>query len=153
MAREEPIVTFRTYYDPMLAHIERSRLEDNGIHCFIADENVATINPFYNNAIGGIKLKVFERDLEKCEAILGKEEPQDVQGIPEQVNTDATICPYCSSKNVRYGNATAKRYTGLGIIMSFVFGVMPMFSRKAWHCFNCGKDFKADKPTAMRNEN
>ncbi|WP_295648581.1 DUF2007 domain-containing protein [uncultured Mucilaginibacter sp.] len=157
MPKEEPIVTYRTYYDPMLAHIELSRLQDSGIQCFISDENMATINPFYNTAIGGIKLRVFECDIEKCDAILGQDESASVELIEGTFVDERTVgitCPYCSSNNVRYGNATERRYgwfsTMLSVFATFIStsGVMPMLARKTWHCFNCAKDFEADKPVS-----
>jgi predicted ABC-class ATPase len=40
--QEDKIITFENYYDVMLAHIVRTKLEDNGIPCFIADENTLT---------------------------------------------------------------------------------------------------------------
>ncbi len=144
MSPEEPIITFRTYFDPMLAQIERSRLEDNDIPCFIADENMAVMNPIYNTAIGGIKLKIFKRDLEKCNAILADEGTEIVnddalETIPE--TTETVLCPYCESANVRFGDATQKKYGVLSMLISFLFMALPFYSRKAWHCFNCGKDF------------
>ncbi len=144
MAKEEPIITFRSYYDPMLAQIVKTRLEDNDIPCFMADENIAVMNPLYNNAVGGIKLKIFERDLDRCNAILADE---GIPGVDETDDTTVTasevvICPYCGSENVRYGDATEKKYGIISMIVAFFFMVMPFLSRKAWHCFNCGKDFK-----------
>lgn len=143
--QEEPIVTFRTYFDPMLAQIERGKLMDNGIQCFIADENVAVINPFYNNAIGGIKLKVFQRDVEQCEVILAQHDEMPLEDMPLDETNDAgeaVHCPYCNSDNVRYGDATEKKYAWWAIIIAFLSAALPFYSRKAWHCFNCGKDFK-----------
>ncbi len=70
MNTDDKIVTFESYYDPMLAHIIRTRLEANGISCFVSDENTITAQPFYNQAIGGIKLNIFEEDLDKCWEIL-----------------------------------------------------------------------------------
>lgn len=52
-------IVYSTYYNPIEANIIRARLQDAGIDCFLADENVATLNPFYNQAIGGVKLIVF----------------------------------------------------------------------------------------------
>jgi hypothetical protein len=145
MSPEEPIITFRTYFDPMLAQIERSRLEDNDIPCFIADENIAVMNPLYNTAIGGIKLKIFKCDLERCNAILTDEGAtiidETVEVTPEA--TDTVLCPYCGSANVRYGDATQKKYGVLSMNISFLFMALPFYSRKAWHCFNCGKDFES----------
>jgi len=73
----DKIITFKSYYDPMLAHIIRTRLEDAGIDCFIADENTIGAQPFYNQAIGGIKIKIFERDLERCREILAEDNEID----------------------------------------------------------------------------
>ncbi len=73
MQKEDDIVTFETYYDPMLAQIIRTKLEANGIPCFIADESLGVMIPIYNQAIGGIKIKVFARDLEKCREIVADE--------------------------------------------------------------------------------
>ena len=70
---EDKIVTLESYYDPMLAQIILGRLQANGISCFIADENTLAANPFYNQAIGGVKIKVFEHDLQKCREILAEE--------------------------------------------------------------------------------
>ena len=98
---EDKIVTFQSYYDPMLAHIVRTRLEANGISCFIADENTIGANPLYNQAVGGVKLKIFERDIEKCREILaidGDLHEQDHIGIDGE-NT-YVVCPYCASTNV-----------------------------------------------------
>lgn len=70
MTTNDHIVTFETYYDPMLAEIIKGKLEANGIPCFIADESMGTMIPIYNQAIGGIKIKVFERDMEKAREII-----------------------------------------------------------------------------------
>lgn len=68
------IITFKSFYDPVLAHIIRGRLEANGVSCFISDENTLTAQPFYNQAIGGIKLNIFEEDLDKCREILAEDD-------------------------------------------------------------------------------
>jgi hypothetical protein len=73
MQKEDDIITFETYYDPMLAQIIRGKLEANGIHCFIADENMGSIYPAYNQGGGGIKIKIFARDLERCREIVDEE--------------------------------------------------------------------------------
>jgi hypothetical protein len=44
----------------MEANIVKAKLEDSGFACFLADENVATLNPLYNQAIGGVKLTLKE---------------------------------------------------------------------------------------------
>lgn len=144
METQDQIITFETFYDPMLAHIVRARLEDNGIACFIADENMIGINPLYNNALGGIKLKIFERDLERCRAILSPDEmiPIDEHDYIDEETGVITLCPYCGSSNTRHGSATEKRFGWLSILVSLLLSVYPISTRKAWHCFKCGCDFE-----------
>ncbi|RCH56187.1 hypothetical protein DJ568_05460 [Mucilaginibacter hurinus] len=81
MNDDDKIVTLASYYDPMLAEIIRGRLEANSIPCFIADGNTINANPLYNQAIGGIKIKVFEHDLERCREILAED---NSAGLPPE---------------------------------------------------------------------
>ena len=137
---DDKIVTFQSYYDPMLAHIVRTRLEANGISCFVADENTIGANPLYNQAVGGVKVKVFERDLERCRAILATEgdlHEQDHFEIDDENNT-YVVCPYCASTNVN--NISADK--GEGLFDSFINLVNPFQSQKNWHCNNCQQDFE-----------
>jgi len=134
---EDKIVTLESYYDPMLAQIIRGRLEANDIPCFIADENTLSANPFYNQAIGGIKIKVFERDLEKCKTILA----EDVEIAPGEEGL--ITCPNCKSKNVYYGPASVKK-NWFSIVISFLLSTYPFYLRKTWICTDCGANF--DQP-------
>ncbi|WP_316812967.1 DUF2007 domain-containing protein [Pedobacter heparinus] len=65
----DKIIVFETFYDPIAAHMVKSRLLDAGIQCFLADENMGS-QIGYNQAIGGVKLNLFERDVEAAKAIL-----------------------------------------------------------------------------------
>jgi len=137
MEAEEQIITFETYYDPMLAQIVRTRLEDSGIPCFIADENLGTMYPLYNNAIGGIKLKIFARDLEKCKAILAEDNNINIEEIPQEELDMQVTCPICGSTDVQY--LPAKSH-GSGLFSSLLSAIKP--ADKQFHCDNCGKNFE-----------
>jgi hypothetical protein len=63
-------VTIKTFTYPHEVAIIRGRLEAEGIECATQDEMMAQVNPFYSNAIGGVKLQVRERDLPKAIEIL-----------------------------------------------------------------------------------
>ncbi len=86
MQKEDDIVTFETYYDLMLAEIVRAKLDANGIPCFITDESLGALFPVYNNGAGGVKIKVFARDLERCREIVADETnlPPDEDVTTEQ---------------------------------------------------------------------
>jgi len=140
MEAADKIITFESYYDPMLAHIVRTRLEANGIPCFIADENMVGANPIFNQAVGGVKLKIFERDLEKCREILASEgdlHERDHFEIDNETHT-YVVCPFCGSTNV--GNITED--DGNEFMSSFMNLVNPFYSQKNWHCFNCQQSFE-----------
>jgi hypothetical protein len=136
---DDKIVTLDAFYDPMLAEIIRTRLEANNIPCFIADNNIIGANPLYNQAMGGVKIKVFEHDVEKCREILSQSE--ELALIDDIIDQSETTCPHCKSSNVRYGAATHVKTNWFFSLISFLLATYP-FPRKAWHCFNCGKDFE-----------
>jgi hypothetical protein len=127
----------------MLAHIIRTKLEDNGIPCFIADDNIISANPIYNNAVGGIKLKIFEHDLERCREILAEVATCMNKTILRLTRkpTTAVVCPYCASTNVRYGPATERRTHWFTALLFVLLSAFPLYARKSWHCFNCRRDF------------
>lgn len=63
---------FDNYID---AHIVKGRLEDQGVHCWLKDENLSAliVDPVLTNAVsGGIKLMVRKDELEKAIAILNQ---------------------------------------------------------------------------------
>jgi hypothetical protein len=145
MNADDKIVTFESYYDPMLAHIVRTRLEANGISCFVADENtIGALNPIYTNTAGGVKLKVFERDIPRCREILATEgdlHEQDHHEIDDENNT-YVVCPYCASTNV--SNIIAEKQEGRWseVLDSIVNLVSPFHTQKNWHCNICKQDFE-----------
>ncbi len=61
------IVSFTYPHD---AHIAKGHLESEGFLVKMTDELTAQVNPFYSNAIGGVKLHVQESDFEKARKIL-----------------------------------------------------------------------------------
>jgi hypothetical protein len=64
------LITLKTFHNPIDAHLFKTRLESEGILCFLFDENMVSLNPFYNYMMGGIKLKINKLDLERVEEIL-----------------------------------------------------------------------------------
>jgi len=56
-------VTIKTFMFPSEAIVLKGRLESEGIECFVKDELISQVNPFYSNAMGGVKLQVRESDV------------------------------------------------------------------------------------------
>ncbi len=142
MHPDDQIITFETYYDPMLAHIIRTRLEDGGVKCFIDDSGM-TLNPIYNRAGAGIKLKIFASDKEKSLAILSAPEAlRDIEHTETDPETDnLVICPYCASSNIQYGMPHQKKHALSKFFSSFFAVLTPFADDKPWHCLNCQRNF------------
>lgn len=140
-------VVYSTFYNPMEANIIKAKLEDSGFACFLADENVATLNPLYNQAIGGVKLIVFERDVEAINHLLaednslGPDSPEELIDEEEPTQEHA-VCPKCGSKNVGYGMATEKKYSLWATILAFLTFSTPIKANKCNHCYDCGYEFE-----------
>lgn len=50
--------------------VVKSLLESEGIECFVKDEFTVQVNPFYSNAVGGIKLQVKSSQYEEAVSVL-----------------------------------------------------------------------------------
>ncbi|MES1221897.1 MAG: DUF2007 domain-containing protein [Bacteroidota bacterium] len=79
-------VQIRSFDNYVSANILLSLLQDEGINCYLKDEYTVTIDPFLNNAIGGIKLMVYEMQAERAEAVLENADKNFLQTVP---------CPDC----------------------------------------------------------
>ncbi len=63
------IITLITFFDPIKAHILKTRLESENIPCFISDGNIFPTHSFFTNE-GGIKVKVNAKDLLKAQGLI-----------------------------------------------------------------------------------
>jgi hypothetical protein len=58
------LVTLLTFNFQHELAVVRGHLESEGIECFVQDELINQIQPFYANAVGGIKLQVKDSDFD-----------------------------------------------------------------------------------------
>lgn len=142
----DKVIWYKTFYNPIEANIVRARLEDSGYHCFLQDENINTIQPLYNQAVGGVKLMVFERDVPQIDLLLAEDnlsatDDLDPQATEPMRKTGMT-CEKCGSDNVGFGQATKDRYSWWVSVISFLLAVFPFRVKKCFHCYNCGHEFQ-----------
>lgn len=142
MQKEDDIVTFETYYDPMLAQIIRTKLEANGIPCFVSDESLGTLYPLYNQGAGGIKLKVFARDLEKCKQLIAEDDELPHNFETPSGSDNLIICPHCGSTNTYYEPSLKNKTSWLDDVVSVIDAINPLHTDKNWHCRDCHQDFE-----------
>lgn len=60
----------KTYDNLALANLERDLLLQNGVECFLSDENIVQLYPMFSSPFGGIRLHIFEKDTDWAEKIL-----------------------------------------------------------------------------------
>ncbi len=70
---KDKIVVYRAFDSHVEAHIIKSLIESNGIECFLSDDNFVSLDPLLSQAVGGIKLHVFEKDIDKIDTIIKSE--------------------------------------------------------------------------------
>lgn len=132
------LVTVKTFDDAISAHIIKTTLEDSGIECFVHDDNIVTLNPLYNFAVGGVKLKVLESDSEEAIRIIC-----DIESKPHTDKFgDIISCPSCESTEVYSNFKSMKDPKGvIAAIISLVFVVFPIYYKSVYRCKKCGTEF------------
>ncbi|MBS4066298.1 MAG: DUF2007 domain-containing protein [Chitinophagaceae bacterium] len=133
-----PLTSFTNYMD---AHLCQMHLQEEGINCWLKDENTVTIDPILTNAIGGIKLMVHESQVERAKELLRIMHNKEHQAIE---------CPNCRSHNVEYIVTNRKASNWLSAITTFVLGDFAMAPHKVYHCFDCGHEFEKQEDEAVK---
>ena len=64
--QQDHTIVLAIYNDVVEANVAQEKLKANGIDSFLEDENVMGLNP-----LGGIELKIFSKDKDAAEKILG----------------------------------------------------------------------------------
>jgi hypothetical protein len=80
-----------SYDNFMVANMTLGMLEENDINCHLKDENIVTIDPLLNPAVGGIKLMVAEVQYERALTILKDAETNYIQQIPCKICKKNTL--------------------------------------------------------------
>jgi DNA-directed RNA polymerase subunit RPC12/RpoP len=153
MENEKFVTVLTATYGYEIAVI-RGRLESEGITCFVKDEFTVQVNPFYSNAIGGVKLQVMESDLNQAIEILketGYIKDKNIQSSNEspclndypkeqQKSNDGMeiFCPICGSGEV----VKTKKGSWLFLVTSLLFFYPTPFLQKKYYCFDCKQEFK-----------
>lgn len=138
-------ITIKTFDRAIDAHILKARLEDEDIECFIYDENIVNVNPLYANAVGGVKLKVYETDVEKAKSILSE---IDNTAFTDK-NDEAIKCPRCGSIDLISGFKSINDVRSIfAVIIAFIFTIIPFYMKSVYKCKICDCEFKpeAKKP-------
>lgn len=136
------LVTLQTFSNPIDAHMLKSKLESEDIQCFLADENMVTLNPLSNIGIGGIKLKIRREDAERALAIVNENKNSPVT----DENDNIIICPKCGSERIMTGIYSFKGLKGIiSLVISMFFMIFPFYAKRVYQCTDCKKTFSLKK--------
>jgi len=129
------LVTLCSYRDPIDAELAKTRLDDAGIPAVLLDQFLPSIQWLYSFAIGGVKLKVDEADLEAAIAVLAEDRAADLKEISERQGspTDRDACPECGSTNFR-----TSRVRRTSAALSLATSLPLIAWRRRWVCTSCG---------------
>lgn len=138
----ESLVTVKTFTYAHEAAIAKSMLRAEGIFCFLKDELTIQANPFYSNALGGVKLQVRASDALKAQRLLSRSDAGFDTASPITIRTSTGAiaeCPACESVEISLVKKPSQ--IGFGISMLLLGFPLPFFS-SIYHCYGCGRDIK-----------
>ena len=128
------IVRLITCDNAVEAHLIQGKLNNEGIECFITNENTATLKPYFSFTPGfGVDIMIDEANLEKAISLLKDRMGPDYNKV---------ICPYCGSDKVVFNfdkNKILKFFVTIILLMGFV----PFRNqKKKYYCKKCRRKFK-----------
>jgi DNA-directed RNA polymerase subunit RPC12/RpoP len=127
-----------SYDNYMLANMTMGMLTENNIKCQLKDENIVTVDPLLNPAVGGIKLLVEEGDFDKAVALMKEAENEYLKDI---------ACSNCKSHSLIVEEKTNKPTGFWGLVKNqILFGQTSTYS-KGYRCTNCKKYFSELPPS------
>ena len=116
------------------AYLIKGRLNNEGINCFLTNQNFTNLMPVYNNMLGaGVQIIVSENDLLKARQIINdKLEPDNTE----------LICPHCGSNKIGLGIGKHKGLKIFNMLIA-VFALIPLGNLKPkYYCKKCKKELK-----------
>jgi phage FluMu protein Com len=117
-----------TYDNFMVANMSLGMLQQNEINCHLKDENIVTIDPLLNPAVGGIKLMVQDEDYAAAMVLLKEAEENYVKEI---------ACPKCKVHALSIEEKINKPETFWGKLKNQIaYGQTETYSKK-YRCQHC----------------
>lgn len=133
----ETFSTVAVYQYLSEAQIAKGRLEAEGIQVFMTDHFTVNIDPLMSQALGGIKLKVFQKDEAEAKEIL-----ESIANYSQDDQGQKIHCPNCDSTKIDYFTTIRNFKALLAFIGSLLFaGVLPIYTKYEYRCENCKHRF------------
>lgn len=126
-APSEKIIVFESYDTTVAANLAKTKLDAYGIPCFLTEENLTNLYPVRMGIFPGVRLHIFERDLEEARQILD-----------QQPEVNSIKCPHCGA--VQFENQQSAIDKIKDSAMYLVSMILPV-EYTEYRCKNCGKGF------------
>lgn len=142
------IKKYKTFLDSIEANIALTKLQANGIPCFLTNENINDLCWHMKIGLGGVQLMLDEVNFRKADELLRPD--------PILVEDDAitTIhCPKCNSTNVNYSSRSQPKFGWASLLrlLSMALFIFPApVPDNCYHCFNCGHEFEEKEADKIR---
>lgn len=125
-----------TYQYSSEAYLIKGKLESEGIKVFLQNENTINTDPLLSNALGGVKIFVYAKDVENALQILST-----ISNFSIDDNGNNMICPKCGKQKIDYLTSV----TDFKSLISFIFGLLlnifPFYTKYKYRCENCIFEF------------
>ena len=121
-----------TYDNYLLANMTMGMLTENNIKCQMKDENIVTVDPLLNPAVGGIKLLVEENDFDQAVALMKEAESDYLKDI---------ACPNCKNNALVVEEKINNPSDFWSRLKNQVLYGQPSTYSKGYRCTNCKKYF------------
>lgn len=119
---EKEFYTIGAFSYPADVQIIKGKLESEGIPVFLKDENTLNSDPLISDAIGGVKLQVYEKDKERAIAIY-----DEIRSYALDDEGNAVTCPNCKAQK------SEAYYSRKGIF----YKLFPFFEKRKYRCTQC----------------
>lgn len=128
---ENTLVTAATYSFPYEAEIARSTLESEGITAFVADAHTINMQWLYSNAMGGVRVQVYKKNLDVAQEILNTDFSSFVESAVDC--EEEAKCSVCGGELEPYTKGKRPAF------LVFLFLGFPLFFyQHGLRCVDCG---------------
>ncbi len=118
------------------AYIYKGKLESEGISVFIRDNHTVDTDPLVSNAIGGVKLFVYNEDYDEAETIL-----KEITLFSVDNNGKLLKCPKCGAEKIQLFTTIRDLKSFISFFVTLFAVVLPFYTRYKYKCEVCNHEF------------
>ncbi len=118
------------------AYIYKGKIESEGIAVFVRDSHTIDTDPLVSNAIGGVKLFVYEEDYEEAKTILSEISPFSLDN-----NGKLLKCPNCGAEKIQLLTTVKDLKSFFSFLLTLFVVVLPFYTRYKYKCEVCNHEF------------